>query len=176
MCDCLNGKRVAVMVEDLYANLELWYPVLRLQEAGAKVTIVGPEAGRDYHSKEGNPARSDVAAHAVTAGDFDALVIPGGYAPDRMRMNADLVRLVRETFQQGKVAAAICHGGWMLAEADLLRGRTVTCAKAIKTDMINAGAHYVDQEAVVDGRLITSRRPSDLPAFCREIIKLMSAE
>ncbi|MEX2355937.1 MAG: type 1 glutamine amidotransferase domain-containing protein [Thermaerobacterales bacterium] len=169
----LKGKRVAVLAEDIYENLELWYPVLRLREAGAEVTIVGPEAGRVYTSKEGYPAKADAAAADVSADDFDGVVVPGGFAPDKMRRNADLVNLVRGVHEQGKMVAAICHAGWMLAEADIIRGKTLTCVAAIKTDLINAGAEYVDQEVVVDGNLVTSRTPPDLPAFCREIIKLL---
>lgn len=166
----LQGYRVAVLVEEQYEPLELWYPVLRLREAGAEVSIVGPEAGATYRSKDGYPARADAAAADVRAADFDAVVIPGGYAPDRMRRHEAMVRLVREAFEQGKVVAAICHAGWMLAEAGIARGRTVTCFHSIKTDLIHAGARYVDQEVVRDGNLITSRVPSDLPAFLRTII------
>lgn len=166
----LQGCRVAVLVEDQYEPLELWYPVLRLREAGAEVVVVGPEAGQTYRSKDGYPVRADAAAADVRADDFDAVVIPGGYAPDRMRRHEAMVRLVREAYQQGKVVAAICHAGWMLAEADVIRGRTVTGFHSIKTDLVNAGARYVDQEVVRDGNLITSRVPSDLPAFLRTLI------
>ncbi|MBX5477242.1 MAG: type 1 glutamine amidotransferase [Clostridia bacterium] len=175
MAETLSGKRVAVLAENMYENLELWYPVLRLREAGAEVVIVGPQAGQTYTSKEGYPAKADRSASDASAADFDAVIVPGGYAPDRMRRNADMVRLVRDAHQQGRVVAAICHAGWMLAEADILRGRTVTCVPAIKTDVVNAGAKYVDQDVVVDGNLVTSRTPADLPAFCREIIRLLAA-
>ncbi|MBE3589312.1 MAG: type 1 glutamine amidotransferase [Firmicutes bacterium] len=174
MAETLQGKRVAVLAENLYENLELWYPVLRLREAGAEVVIVGPQAGQTYTSKEGYPAKADAAAADVSAAQFDAVVVPGGYAPDRMRRNDAMVRLVREAHEQGKVVAAICHAGWMLAEAGILHGRTVTCVTAIRTDVVNAGATYVDREVVVDGRLVTSRTPADLPAFCREIIRLLA--
>jgi len=166
----LAGKRVAVLVENNYQELELWYPVLRLREAGAQVVVVGPEANQTYQSKAGYPVKSDAAAGHVKAGEFDAVVVPGGYAPDLMRRNGDMVALVRDAFSQGKIVAAICHAGWMLASAGVLRGRRATCVSSIKDDVINAGAHYVDQEVVRDGNLITSRVPNDLPAFCREII------
>ena len=166
----LDGKSFAVLVEDHYEDQELWYPVRRLTEAGAHVTIVGPEAGVTYKSKYGYPAKSDKAADRISANDFDGLVIPGGYAPDRMRRHQSMVRLVRETFQTGKIVAAICHGGWMLCSAGILDGRKATSVSAIKDDMAHAGARWVDQEVVQDGNLITSRMPGDLPAFLQTII------
>jgi protease I len=170
----LEGVRVAVLVEDLYENLELWYPVLRLREEGAQVFVVGPKAGETYKSKEGYPAKADKSAEEISADEIDAVIIPGGYAPDRMRRHEAMVKLVREAAQKGKIVAAICHGGWMLAEADVVRGRTVTSFFAIKTDLINAGANWVDKEVVRDGNIITSRVPSDLPAFMRTIIEALS--
>jgi protease I len=170
----LEGVRVAVLVEDLYENLELWYPVLRLREEGAQVFIVGPKAGETYKSKEGYPAKADKSAEEISADEIDAVIIPGGYAPDRMRRHEAMVKLVREAAQKGKIVAAICHGGWMLAEADVVRGRTVTSFFAIKTDLINAGANWVDKEVVRDGNIVTSRVPSDLPAFMRTIIEALA--
>jgi len=170
----LEGVRVAVLVEDLYENLELWYPVLRLKEEGAEVLIVGPKAGETYKSKEGYPAKADKSAEEIRADEIDAVIVPGGYAPDRMRRHEAMVRLVKEAAQKGKVVAAICHGGWMLAEADVIRGRTVTSFFAIKTDLINAGANWVDKEVVRDGNIVTSRVPSDLPAFMRTIIEALA--
>lgn len=171
----LSGKKVAVLAEDYYENLELWYPVLRLREAGAEVTIVGPKAGESYKSKEGYPARADLSMDDARAADFDAVIVPGGYAPDRMRRHAAMLRLVREAFEQGKVVASICHAAWVPISAGIVRGKTMTCVSAVKDDVMNAGAHYVDREVVVDGNLISSRTPPDLPAFCREIIKALSA-
>ena len=170
----LTGKRVAVLAEDYYENLELWYPVLRLQEAGAKVTIVGPKAGEVYKSKEGYPAKADLSMEDARASEFDAVIVPGGYAPDRMRRHQAMLRLVRETFQAGKVVASICHAAWVPISAGILKGKTMTCVSAVKDDVINAGANYVDKEVVVDGNLISSRTPPDLPAFCREIVKALS--
>jgi len=170
----LEGVRVAVLVEDLYENLELWYPVLRLREEGAEVFIVGPKAGETYKSKEGYPAKADKSAEEIRADEIDAVIVPGGYAPDRMRRHEAMVRLVKEAAQKGKIVAAICHGGWMLAEADIVRGRTVTSFFAIKTDLINAGANWVDKEVVRDGNIVTSRVPSDLPAFMRTIIEALA--
>jgi len=169
----LKGKRVAVLAEDLYEDLELWYPVYRFQEAGAHVTIVGGGAS-GYSSKHGYPVTPDETAGKVNADDFDAVVIPGGYAPDRMRRHKAMVDLVHDVFARGKVVAAICHGGWMLVSAGVLRGRKATCFFAIKDDLVNAGARYEDREVVRDGNLVTSRKPEDLPAFCWTIIQALS--
>ncbi|MBI5905389.1 MAG: type 1 glutamine amidotransferase [Deltaproteobacteria bacterium] len=169
----LEGKHVAVLAEDLYEDLELWYPVHRFREAGARVTIVGGGAG-GYASKHGYPVTPDASAENVNAADFDAVVIPGGYAPDRMRRNKAMVDLVRNVFARGSVVAAICHGGWMLVSADVLRGRKATGFFAIKDDLVNAGARYEDSEVVRDGNLVTSRKPEDLPAFSRTIIRALT--
>jgi protease I len=169
----IREKRVAVLVEDLYEDLELWYPVLRLREAGARVQIVGPRH-QEYRSKHGYPATADTAMDEVRGEDFDAVIIPGGYAPDRMRRFAPLVALVRQAAQARRVVAAICHGGWMLASADVVRERTVTGFFAIRDDLVNAGGRYVDREVVRDGNLVTSRRPEDLPAFCRTILEALT--
>src|SRR5436305_7550152 len=138
----LTGKRVAVLAEDIYEDLELLYPLYRLREAGAEVTVVGPEV-KTYTSKHGYPVQADVASRDARASEFDAVIIPGGFAPDKMRRDSALVSLVREAFEADKVVAAICHAGWMLAEADVCRGRTLTSVSAIKTDLKNAGATWV---------------------------------
>jgi len=165
----IEGKRVAILAENLYQEMELWVPYYRLREEGADVKVVGTGGAKGYSSKYGYPVTVDLQAEHVNAVEFDAVVIPGGYAPDLMRRSEAMVRLVRDAFQQGKVVAAICHAGWMLCSAGILAGRTVTSFPSIKDDMIHAGARWVDQEVVVDGHLITSRRPDDLPAFCREL-------
>jgi protease I len=165
----LAGKRIAILIEDLYQEHEFWYPFYRMKEAGAKVTVVGTGA-KEYHSKIGLAAPGGVAAESVSAADFDAVIVPGGFAPDRMRRNAAMLKLVRDCFTQGKTVAAICHAGWVLVSAGILKGKKATCVSAIKDDVVNAGATYVDQEVVRDGNLITSRTPEDLPAFCRGII------
>jgi protease I len=169
----MKGKRVAVLVENLYEDLELWYPVYRFREAGAEVTIVGPSAAT-YLSKHGYEAKADKDADHVDAAYFDAVIIPGGYAPDKMRLHKSMVDLVRQAHEQGKVVAAICHGGWMLVSANILKGKLVTGYAAIRDDLVNAGAGYEDKEVVRDGNLVTSRKPSDLPAFCRAIFQAMS--
>jgi len=144
-----------------------------MREAGAEVTIVGTGA-QVYSSKHGYEARPDMNADQVSAGQFDAVIIPGGYAPDKMRLHKPMVDLVREAHHHGKVVAAICHGGWMLASAGILKGRKVTGYIAIKDDLVHAGASYEDSEVVRDGNLITSRKPADLPAFCRTILQALT--
>lgn len=165
----LSGKRVAVLVENMHQDLELWYPVFRFQEGGAKVSIIGPTAGR-YTSKLGYPVDADVSAEQARGRLFDALVVPGGYAPDLMRLHPAMVELVGEHARAGRVVAAICHGSWLLASADVIRGKRVTGAPSIKDDLTNAGGRYEDREVVCDGNLITSRKPADIPAFSRAIV------
>ena len=168
----LKGKRAILLTENMYNDLEFWYPYYRLREAGASVTVVG-SAADTYTGKAGIPVTADMGADAVNVQDFDALVIPGGYAPDLMRRHPAMVALVRDTCLAGKPVAAICHAGWMLASAKILEGRRVTSFFAIKDDLIHAGAEWVDEALVVDGNLITSRTPDDLPAFMRGIIQVM---
>lgn len=169
----LKGRRIAMLAEDMYQELELWYPLLRMREAGAEVSVVGMPGVEEYHSKLGYPVEVDVAADAVSADDFDAVIIPGGYAPDRIRRHQPMLDLVRGIFERGGVVAAICHGAWVPISAGIMKGRQATCFSAIKDDVINAGATYVDIDVVQDGNLITSRVPQDLPAFCRTIISAL---
>jgi protease I len=170
----LTGKRVAVLVEQKYEEMEVWYPVYRLREAGCTVTLVGPEAGKTYASKLGYPATADAAADRVSASDFDAVVIPGGFAPDYIRRSEPMLRLVRDAGGAGKPLAAICHGPWVLCSTNFLKGKTATCFHSIKDDVVNAGARYVDKEVVVDGNVITSRKPDDLPAFVTAVMKAIA--
>jgi protease I len=167
----LQGLRAAVLVEQQYQEMEVWYPIYRLREAGCKVTLVGPEAGKSYPSKLGYPAVSDKAVKDVSADDFDILVIPGGFAPDFLRRTEAMIKLTSDMAEQGKVVAAICHGPWVLCSTQALKNRKATCFFAIKDDVINAGAKYTDAEVVVDGNIITSRKPDDLPAFMVAIMK-----
>lgn len=162
--------RVAILAENWYEDLELWYPYYRLKEAGVDVVIVAPEAGKTYQSKHGYPAVADLASRDARAEDFDGVVVPGGFAPDYLRRDVELRRFVSELNAQGKVVAGICHGGWMLISAKVVRGRKVTSVPAIRDDMENAGGIWVDQAVVVDGNLITSRTPADLPAFLPAIL------
>ena len=172
----LKGKKVVIPVESLFNTFEFWYPYYRLKEAGADVVVVGSGSAETYTGKPGTEVKVDTSIDQVTAADFDAIVIPGGYAPDIMRRYPLMVQLVKELFSKGKVVAAICHAGWMLASARILAGKTVTSFFAIKDDLVNAGAEWVDQEVVVDGNLITSRTPDDLPAFMRAVIGAIQDE
>ncbi|HUV94762.1 MAG TPA: type 1 glutamine amidotransferase domain-containing protein [Anaerolineae bacterium] len=170
----LKGKRIAILAEDTYQELELWYPLLRMREAGAEVTVVGMPGVREYRSKLGYPVQVDRAVDTVSAEGFDAVIVPGGYAPDRMRRHQQMLDLVRGVFERGGIVATICHAAWVPISAGIIKGKRATCVSAIKDDLINAGATYVDQEVVRDGNLITSRVPRDLPAFCRTIIEALS--
>jgi protease I len=172
----LNGKRVAVLVEQQYQEMEVWYPIYRLREAGCRVTLIGAKAGETYPSKLGYPAKSDKAASDVTANDFDAVVVPGGFAPDFIRRSEAMIRLVSDMAEQGKIVAAICHGPWVLCSTQALKGKKATCFFAIKDDVVNAGAKYVDQEVVRDGNVITSRKPDDLPAFVATMMQAMKEQ
>jgi protease I len=169
----LQGKRIAILAADLYQELEIWYPLLRFREDGAETVVIAAEAGKTYSSKKGYPVVSDRSIADVDARDFDAVVVPGGWAPDTLRQDERMLRFVQEMDKAGKIVAAICHAGWVLCSADILHGRRATCFRAIKDDMVHAGAHYLDEEVVVDGNLITSRVPTDLPAFCREVARAL---
>jgi protease I len=165
--------KVLIMVENGVEDTEFLYPYYRLQEEGYQVDIVAPKAKETYVGKHGVPIKANLSPEEVNIGEYEALVIPGGIAPDRMRINKGLVRIVKEAHEKGKVIAAICHGPQMLIEADILRGRKATCWKSVITDLKNAGAIFIDAPVVVDEKLVTSRFPADLPKFCREIIKLL---
>ena len=171
----LAGKRIAILVEDGFEDRELTGPRDALAAAGAAVTIVGPSAGAEFRGKRGDAVVvADVAAGAIGVKDFDALVIPGGYAPDKMRMRHAMVDLVREAMDASKPVAAICHGPQVLISANALRGRTLTCWPSIAIDVKNAGGLYVDKPVVEDGNLITSRKPDDVPMFTDAIIRALS--
>lgn len=166
----LRGTRVAILAENDYEDQELWYPYYRLLEAGADVFVVGTGTATVYTSKHGYPVKVDAEAATVDASQFDLILIPGGWAPDLMRRSSAMIGLVRQAVDQGRLVAAICHAGWMLCSANVIRGRRVTAAKSIKDDVVNAGGIWTDQEVVRDGEVITSRRPADLPAFMRVIV------
>ncbi len=170
-----EGKKVAILVEELFNVYEFWYPYYRLLEAGAEVVVVGSGRAETYNGKPGTDVQQDVSADDVKASDFDGIIIPGGFAPDMMRRYPAMVQLVAEGVEQEKVVAAICHAGWMLASAKVLNGRRVTSFFAIKDDLIHAGADWVDEAVVVDGKIITSRTPDDLPDFMRAVVKKLAA-
>jgi len=165
--------KVAVLVEDHYQVLEAWYPYLRLREEGIETIFVGPGRKKEYASKEGYPAPEEILVTKAKADDFDGVIVPGGYAPDMLRRSKEIIGFVKNMYKQKKLVAAICHAGWVLVSADILRGKKATCFFAIKDDVVNAGAEFLDKEVVVDGNLITSRNPYDLPYFCTEIIRFL---
>ncbi len=169
----LSAKRAIILAENSYEDLELWYPLLRLRGAGVDVRVVGTGTGDSYLSKHGYSVKVDASAVEMELDGIDAIVIPGGYAPDRLRRYPEVVRLVRDAAQAGKVVAAICHGPWVLASAGILKGRKVTSFFSIKDDLVNAGAHWVDEAVVRDGNLITSRTPDDLPVFADAVLQAL---
>lgn len=172
----LKGKRIAVLVDQLYQEMEVWYPYYRLKEAGAEVYLVGAEAGKNYPSKVGYPAVAEKSYTELKVEDYDGVVAPGGFAPDHIRRHPAATTFVHEIDKAGKMVSAICHGPWVLCSSRMLKGRKVTSFFAIKDDVINAGAHWVDADVVVDGNLVTSRKPEDLPAFCIGMIDVLSRQ
>ncbi len=165
-------KKIAVLIEDSFNEFELIYPYYRLKEAGYDSVLVGPEK-KAYRSKAGLVIESEASISEIDFDEFSGVVIPGGYAPDRLRRNQKVLDFVRDMFNKENLVAAICHGGWVLISAEVVNGITLTGFYSIKDDLKNAGAKYIDEEVVVDGNLITSRGPKDLPAFMREIIKFL---
>lgn len=172
----LKGKRIAVLVDQSYQEMEVWYPIYRFIEAGAEVVTVGPTAGASIPSKLGYPVKADKAYADVKATDFDGVVCPGGWAPDYIRRSEAAIKFVSDMGKQGKLLAAICHGPWVLCSADAIRGRKVTSFFAVKTDVVNAGGVWEDSEVVVDGHIVTSRKPEDLPAFMRASIDVVAKQ
>jgi protease I len=172
----LKNKKIAILVEKFYEDQELWYPYYRLKEEGARVVLIGPKKGEVYASKHGYPAVAELSMASARAADYDGVIIPGGYSPDHMRRHPAMVKFVRDVYRRGKFAAAICHGGWMLASADIIRGVKVACFFSIKDDVVNAGGKFVDAEVMVDKRIITSRTPKDLPAFLRAILAALQTK
>lgn len=172
----LADRRVLILVGDIYEDLELWYPKLRLIEAGAEVVVAGPEAGAHYAGKHGYPCVSDAAIRDMREGDFDGLVVPGGFMPDKLRRDPAVLDLVRAFDAAGKAIASVCHGGWIPISAGVYRGVRVTGSPGIKDDLINAGAHYEDAAVVVDRHHVSSRRPDDLPDFCYALIEMLASE
>ncbi len=168
------AKKVAVLVDQMYQVLEVWYPYYRLREAGQEVNLVAAQAKKDYPSREGYPCMSEIAAGQADVASYDCMVVPGGFAPDFMRRSPEVIKFANDMVNSGKIVAAICHGGWLLCSTKIYPGKKATCFIAIKDDIINAGAEYVDAECVVDGNLITSRKPDDLPAFCKAILKALT--
>ena len=172
----LKDKHIAYLVEDGFEDLEFWVPLMRLREEGAQVTVVGTGSASQYKGKHCLQARADARADQVSADDFDAVVVPGGWAPDKLRRYPAVLDLVRGAYQQGKIVAAICHAGWVLASAGIVRGHRATGSMGIKDDMINAGATWVDEPAFRDGNLVWGRVVEDIPDFCRELVQALAAK
>ncbi len=169
----LKNSRVAILVDQQYQEMEIWYPLYRLREEGARVVTVGAASGAVYPSKVGYPCKADVSWDDVKAADFDGVIAPGGFAPDFIRRHVNAINFVRDFNSQGKLVAAICHGPWVLCSADVLRGKRVTSFFAIKDDVVNAGGIWEDSEVVRDGNIVTSRKPDDLPAFAVACIQVL---
>jgi protease I len=172
----LKGKSILMFVDHVYEDLELLYPKYRLIEEGAKVVVAGPKAGEVYTGKHGYPCRSDAAISGTEEAGFAGLVIPGGFAPDQLRRDPKVLELTRQFHQSGKLVAHICHAGWIPISAKIVRGFKCTSTPGIKDDLINAGAAWVDEPVVIDRNQVTSRRPDDLPDFCRAIIKVLTGQ
>ena len=171
----LAGIRILAFVGDAYEDLELWYPKLRIEEAGGQVTVAGKRQGRTYSGKHGYPCTSDAAIADMEASDFHGVLLPGGWMPDALRRDEKVLDIVREFAAHGKLVAAICHGGWIAISAGVYRGVRVTGSPGIKDDLMNAGAIWEDTPVVVDRHFVSSRKPADLPAFMMAIIELLAA-
>lgn len=172
----LNNSRVAILVDQQYQEMEVWYPLYRLREAGAAVVTVGAVGGSVYPSKLGYPCKADVSWEEIHADEFDGVIAPGGFAPDFIRRHIAAIHFVRDLNARGKLVAAICHGPWVLCSANVLRGKRATSFFAIQDDVANAGALWEDSEVVRDGNLVTSRKPDDLPAFCMACIEVLAEQ
>jgi protease I len=169
-------QRILSIIDHDYEDLELWYPKLRLEEEGWKVTVAGPRAGTRYDGKHGYPCSADASIDQMDSEDFDALLLPGGFAPDKLRRDVHVKRLTRDFHKQKKPIAFICHAGWICISAEILKGRTATSTVGIKDDMVNAGCLWIDQELVIDGNLISSRTPVDLPVFAKALVDWLKAK
>lgn len=169
----LENHKVISLVDHDFDDLELWYPVLRLREEGAQVDLVGQEAKKTYIGKNGVPAESDYAFADINPEEYDAVIVPGGWAPDKLRRFPEVTNIVNHMKDNNKTIGEICHAGWVLISAGILDGKTVTSTPGIKDDMTNAGAKWVNEPVVTDGQLVSSRRPPDLPDYLPELIKTM---
>lgn len=167
-------KKFIQLIDNDFEDLELTYPVLRLREEGCQVDIVGQEAGKTYYGKYGVPVEANLSFNEVVAADYDGILVPGGWAPDKLRRNKKVLAMVREIYELGRPVGEICHAGWVLISAGILKDKIVTSTPGIKDDMTNAGATWVDKEVVVDDNIVSARRPPDLPAYMKAFIKVMN--
>lgn len=170
----LNGQRILIFVGDDYEDLELWYPRLRLMEAGAHVVVAGAKEGHKYVGKNGYPCVADARIDLMEAADFQGVVCPGGWMPDKLRRDPHVLKLLRDFDAARKMISAICHGGWMPISAGVYRGVRVTGSPGIKDDLQNAGAEWIDASVVVDRHFVSSRKPDDLPDFCRGMLSVLA--
>lgn len=169
------SKKIIALISDQFEDLELWYPVHRLREEGCIVDIVGEKAGCTYHGKYGVPCESTHAFEDIDPADYDGILVPGGWAPDKLRRFPMVLNMVKAIYDANKPVGQICHAGWVCISAGILKGKTVTSTPGIKDDMTNAGAIWVDEPSVVDGNVISARRPPDLPAYMKDYIKVLFA-
>lgn len=172
----LQNKQVIMLVEEGFEDLELWYPVIRLREEGAEVSLLGTGSSQVYNGKYGLKAEADVTVGELNPQNIDGLIVPGGWAPDKLRRYPEILEFVKRIHEQNKLIATICHAGWVLVSAKILPGYKITCVSAIKDDMENAGASYIDQDVVVDRNMVSSRTPKDLPAYMRAIIEILEKQ
>ncbi|HLR66917.1 MAG TPA: type 1 glutamine amidotransferase domain-containing protein [Virgibacillus sp.] len=170
----LQHKKVIALVDHDFEDLEHWYPVYRLQEEGAEVELAGPESGKTYFGKHGVPTTADIAFSDVDSTNYDAVLVPGGWAPDKLRRYPEVLTLVQKMNEAEKPIGQICHAGWVLISADILEGKKVTSTPGIKDDMTNAGATWIDESVVVDGHLVSSRRPPDLPDYAKTFADVLA--
>ncbi|MBS0606266.1 MAG: type 1 glutamine amidotransferase [Verrucomicrobia bacterium] len=166
-------KKIVIFVEDIYEDIELWYPKIRLEEAGMQVAIAGPVAGQTYKGKHGYPCRADISFKEALERKWDGAIIPGGFAPDRIRRSLEVLKIIQTLHESKKLVAFICHGGWVAISAKILKGKKTTGTIAIKDDLENAGAIWANEPAVVDGHLVSSRTPVDLAEFLKAILKVV---
>lgn len=170
----LNGKKILMFVDDYYEDLELWYPKIFLNGEGAEVTVAASDKNSTYSGKHGLKIKPDTSFDEVSEKDFDGLIIPGGFAPDKLRRSEKVLQLTKDFFKSGKLVAHICHAGWVPISAGIMKGMKSTSTSAIKDDMINAGTDWVDEALVVDKNMVSSRNPGDLPQFCSGIVKVLA--
>ncbi|SFP43368.1 type 1 glutamine amidotransferase domain-containing protein [Salibacterium halotolerans] len=171
----LQGKRIIALVDEDFEDLELWVPVMRLREEGVDVVLTGKEKGKTYYGKHGVPAEAEASFTDISAAEYDGILVPGGWAPDKLRRYPEVMDMVRHMDKQQKLIGQICHAGWVLVSADILTNKKVTSTPGIKDDMKNAGAVWYDEEVVVDGHIVSSRRPPDIPAYSRALVQSLKA-